>query len=454
MSKKVLIRIPINLHPAQKQVDDSTARFKVVMTGCRFGKTEYGIKYLLDGAAKRPGSKNWIIFPYAKQGRSVLWNRLLGFIPEEIRAGKPNKTLMDIPLVNGSEIGIRGSDNEQSLRGERLGRVIQDEAASQKSHVWEEILRPRLLDYRGEALFISSPFGKNWFYKLWEQAGKNLDPEWAAWHFTTYDNPYISREELDKLRITTPPRIWRREYMGEALDDEGIVYGEYNTLKNRFDPRTEFIGHESAFPCGRGMDWGTGVKGDPAACVWVHISPKQQILVSKVHSQQNWSVARHAEAIRGHSVGRRVLEGLTVLDQSAFRQEGTSQTSVARLFSANGIQCMRSEVDKESGISIVKALLESSSETKLLISDDCPEIHKALQEWEFGQHEPDVLAALRYILVIMYRRGMFKLDNLYVNNSAEPETKELNPMSFFDQKRIRELSDPDEKWNYDDGCFE
>jgi len=46
------------------------------------------------------------------------------------------------------------------------------------------------------------------------------------------------------------------------------------------------------------------------------------------------------------------------------------------------------------------------------------------------------------------------LDNLYVNNSAEPETKELNPMSFFDQKKIRELSDPDEKWDFDSGCFE
>jgi hypothetical protein len=412
------------------------ARFKVVETGCRFGKTELGLKYLLDHASKMPGYKHWIVFPYAKQGRSILWNRLVSFIPKAVILGRPNKTLMDIPLVNGAEIGIRGSDNEESLRGEKLGSVIQDEAAFQKAHVWEEILRPRLIDSRGDALFISSPKGCGWHHRLFQYAKSGVDPEWAAWHFTTYDNPYISRDELDKLKKTTAPRIWQREYMGIALDDEGIVYGEYG-VKNRFDPHMDFIDHENTAPCGRGIDWGAGESGDPACCIWAHISGND-ILISDEHLQMNWPVGKHAGIINEKSVGRRLIEGLTVLDQSAFRTEGSSMTSIGKLFSDNGIHCARSEKSKDSGISIVKALLDGKpGEARLLISDKCVNTQNAIKNWEYGQHEPDALAALRYIVVAMYRRGLFKLSTTF-KNEAPAEEHTFNPHSIFDQRKMKE----------------
>jgi hypothetical protein len=434
--KRAVIKLPIRLHIGQKEVNNNPARFKVIETGCRWGKTEYGIYYLLTHAQKMPGYKHWIVFPFAKQGRSILWNRLLSFIPAEIIQGKPNKTLMDIRLCNESEIGIRGSDNESSLRGEKLGSVIQDEAAFQKSHVWEEILRPRLIDSRGDAMFISSPMGMGWHHKLWEYAKSGVDTEWAAWHFTTYDNPYISREELDKLKITTPPRVWNREYLGIAASDEGVVYGEYG-IKNNFDHNKEFLHHEENTPCGRGMDWAAGESGDDAACIWVH-QDKNDILVSAEHIHGNWSVPKHATRIKEMSTGRRLVDGLTVLDQSAFRTEGTSQTSIGKLFADCGIQCARGEkYGKDSGIAIIKDLLEGKpGQPRLLISNRCPQTQAALRLWEYGQHEPDPLAALRYVIIQMHKRGLFKLNGVYLNN-AEPEAAGFNPMSIFDQRALK-----------------
>ena len=450
-NKVVKVSLPIKLHPAQKLIHDSPARFKVVQTGCRFGKTELGMVYLIEHALSRPGFKHWIVFPFAKQGRSILWNRIISFLPKELLAKKPNVTTMDIRLANGSEIGIRGSDNEMSLRGEKLGSVIMDEAAFQQSHVWEEILRPRLIDSRGDAMFISSPFGRGWHYKLLQFAKSGVDNEWAGWHFTTYDNPHISKDELDKLKTTTAPRIWKREYMGEALDDEGLVYGEAGG-NNFFDSSMDYLGHESTTQCGRGIDWGAGADGDPTACVWVHISGND-VLVSQEYEQENWSVQRHAAAISDKSIGRKLIDGMTILDKSAFNTQGSSMTSIGKLLSDNGVHCIRSEADKDSGISIIKALLDGSGDSsRLRISDKCVNIKKGLQSWEFGKHEPDCLAALRYVITAMYKRGLLKLNNAYMN-SDKPQSTELPPgmVSIF-RRAIPE--DENLSWNFDSGYFE
>ena len=442
------IKLNINLHPAQKIIDASQARFKTVMTGMRFGKTEYGVKYLLDGAGKRPGSKNWFIFPFAKQGRSVVWQRLINLIPKELIKGRPNKTLMDIPLVNGSEIGVRGSDNEESLLGERLGRIVMDEAARQKAHVWEEILRSRLLDYRGEAMFITTPYGKNWFYKLYEYAKSGVDPEWAAFHFTTYDNPYISREELDKLKATTPPRTWKRDYMAEVLEDEGLVYGEFSGSTHVFSHPDKYVGHEHTSKCGRGIDWGYA---DYCACIWVHLVGKD-IVVSAEHAEKGWGPDKHSAVIKDMSLGRRIEDGMTVIDQSAFNTE-LGLTSVGQLFSTYGINCARATKDKDSGISMVKALLSAKEgQYRIVVSDRCQRVIEALKSWEFGQHEPDVLSALRYIIQHLIKCGLIKLDGIVYNNEGEAKEEIIDPHSILYRNKQRQERYEDLSWDGDSGC--
>lgn len=437
------ITIPIKLHEGQRKIADSPARFKVVMAGRRFGKSEFGLWYILDRAARYPGTKHWLVFPTAVQGRRIMWERLLSFLPPEIIKGRPNSTRMDVKLINSSEISIRGSDNEKSLRGTKLKTLLMDEAALQRVHIWEEIFRPALVDLLGSAVFISSPMGKNWFYKLWAKAKEANDPEWAAFHFTIYDNPTLDRAELDKLKIVTPARIWAREYMGQALEDEGCVYGEYG-IKNSFDP-LEYPGHEK-YQCGRGMDWGYGIKGDPAACVWVHLSPDKKILVSALHKQQNWSVPKHAEVIKQVSAGRPIADGMTVLDRSAFRVEGTSEMSIAGQFQKQGIPCVMSEKSVDVGIDIVKRLLE---EGRLLISNKCYDIQQAMKDWEFGQHEPDELCSLRYILVHMVRRQLITIDK-YANGLPK-DAVPFRPNNL-EQRRATGKSQ-DISWDFDNGCL-
>ena len=65
-----------------------------------------------------------------------------------------NESELKVILPNDAEICIKGADNEDSLRGAGLNRVILDEYAYFKPHVWEEIVLPMLAISKGDAMFI------------------------------------------------------------------------------------------------------------------------------------------------------------------------------------------------------------------------------------------------------------------------------------------------------------
>ena len=91
-----------------------------------------------------------------------------------------------------------------------------DEAAYAKEEAWTESLRPALADRQGWALFISTPDGLNWFYKLYERAEQLSG--WQAWRCPTWENPRIVPEELDHARDQMGELIFRQEFGAEFLD--------------------------------------------------------------------------------------------------------------------------------------------------------------------------------------------------------------------------------------------
>lgn len=88
-----------------------------------------------------------------------------------------------------------------------------DEAAFIKDDsTWTKIIRPALSDLEGEALFVSSPDGRNWFYDLYNSAQKGEDEDWVAFHFTTEDNPTISEKEIEAAKKTLSTLVFKQEF--------------------------------------------------------------------------------------------------------------------------------------------------------------------------------------------------------------------------------------------------
>ena len=122
---------------------------------------------------------------------------------------------LQIKLVNGATIALKGADRPETMRGVSLKFLVMDEYADMKPEVWEQILRPALADQKGDALFIGTPMGRNHFYDLYTYAcvAEDEDPTFAGYHFTSYDNPLLDPEEIEAAKNSMSSFSFRQEFM-------------------------------------------------------------------------------------------------------------------------------------------------------------------------------------------------------------------------------------------------
>jgi predicted phage terminase large subunit-like protein len=216
----------------QQEVFKDKTRFKVIAAGRRCGKSRLATMMLIIKALEAPeGSAVLYVSPTLGQSRQIIWDSLLEIGKPVIKSAHINN--LDITLVNGRKIHVRGADNSDTLRGLSLYYAVLDECAFIKQDTWEKIIRASLSDRKGEAMFISTPSGRNWFYEMYKLGVEGEDPEWKAWHFTTKDNETIDPKEVDAARKTLSSFAFKQEYEAsfdnagqEIFKEEWIKYGE------------------------------------------------------------------------------------------------------------------------------------------------------------------------------------------------------------------------------------
>jgi len=214
------IQIEAELHPGQLEVHAHPARFKVLACGRRWGKTRLGVNECFGIAAQ--GGRAWWVAPSYKMSE-VGWRplrRMGGRIPgAEIR-----KVERRVTLPGGGTVSVRSADKPDSLRGEGLDFLVVDECAFVAEEAWTEALRPALSDRQGRAMFISTPKGRNWFWRMYQRGVDPANEAWQAWSFPTADNPYIDGSEIQAAREMLPELTFRQEYLAEFIDDAGLVF--------------------------------------------------------------------------------------------------------------------------------------------------------------------------------------------------------------------------------------
>lgn len=216
----------------QMEVWQDPHRFKVIAAGRRTGKSAFAIKRTLVAALQAPkGSAVLYLAPTLAQARQIAFEPLLDQGKDFVKASNVNQ--LDITLTNGVKIHIRSGENPDSLRGLKLAFAVIDEAAFVKQEVWSKVIRPALSDLKGEAIFISTPSGRDWFYDLYQLGQNENDPDWASWHFTTYDNETIDPTEIEAAKRTLSSWAFNVEFMSSfdnsgsgIFKEEWIKYGE------------------------------------------------------------------------------------------------------------------------------------------------------------------------------------------------------------------------------------
>ena len=203
----------------QQEVFKDPTRFKVIAAGRRCGKSRLATMMLIIKALEAPeGSSVLYVSPTLGQSRQIIWDSLLEIGKPVIKSAHINN--LDITLINGRKIHVRGADNSDTLRGLSLYYAVLDECAFIKQDTWEKIIRASLSDKKGDAMFISTPSGRNWFYDLYKLGVEGEDPDWKAWHFTTKDNETIDPKEVEAARKTLSTIAFKQEYEA-SFDNAG-----------------------------------------------------------------------------------------------------------------------------------------------------------------------------------------------------------------------------------------
>ena len=232
----------MKLTPPQKEILNHPARFKVVVSGRRFGKTYASIASLAKHASQ-PNTKVMYVAPSYRMAKQIVWEDLKSMLRDKNWIKKINESELTITLVNSSIIMLRSVDNPDSIRGLGLDHIVIDEAAdvSQLGEVWNAVLRPTLSDRQGTALIISSPKGRGSLYDLYQNE-KRL-PDWKSWQYTTIEGGNVSAEEIEAAKRDMDEKSFLQEYLAQWVDYSGLIYyafGEHNIVKrdNLLDPGT------------------------------------------------------------------------------------------------------------------------------------------------------------------------------------------------------------------------
>jgi len=193
------------INSAREEILKHQARFKVVVAGRRWGKTHLALIWLCSDQIQA-AEQRWFIAPTYRQGKMIAFPIL-----RQIFRGraKINESELKVILPNEAEICIKGADNEDSLRGAGLNRVVLDEYAYFKPHVWEEIVLPMLATSEGNAMFIGTPSGYNVMYDLWLKG--QAESGWKSWQFKTVDGGFVSPDEIERLKSNMDGRLYRQE---------------------------------------------------------------------------------------------------------------------------------------------------------------------------------------------------------------------------------------------------
>jgi len=221
----------ITLTKPQHKVSSSKKRFRVLVSGRRFGKTYLCITEMMKYATKVK-QNIWYVAPTFKMAREIVWSKLKEILHNFNWIETINESNLTITIKKtGSKISLKGCENYDGLRGSGLNFLILDEFADIDEKAWTEVLRASVADTQGDVLMCGSPKGYgNWAYRMYLK-GKE-ESEWDSFQFTTLEGGMVSAEEIEQAKQDIDIRTFRQEFEGTFENYAGAVYYNFHPVDN------------------------------------------------------------------------------------------------------------------------------------------------------------------------------------------------------------------------------
>jgi hypothetical protein len=359
--------------------------------GRRFGKTVLACEEMLGCALYKPDAHISYFAPTRDDARDIMWSMLIKRC-ESIITYK-NDSRLELKVRNTfkgeSMIVLYGWESVQERgkgRGLSNDLIVCDEVSSMRNFWigWDEVLSPTLIDRMGSALFISTPKGFNHFYDLTNKEIK--DKDYKSFHFTSYDNPFIPRSEIDREKLSKPEDTFAQEYLADFRKMEGLVYKDFDRIKHvyteaQFNPIERLVG----------IDWG-------------YTNPSAIYLVLKDADANYWITQEYYKTGKTTS---EIIEYAKSLRGNKYYPDPAEPDRLEEM-RRSGLNVRDVSKEIEAGISSIQELLKTG---RLHVHSSCVNLINEFETYRYPEKKPDMnekevpvkehdhaLDAIRYVL--------------------------------------------------------
>jgi len=220
-------------HNNQRIIHDSINKdpykYYVINIGRQFGKSLLATNQLLYWILSNKCECAWVS-PVYNQANKVYEQIVSAFANTDIITKKDSQKLK-IVFCNGSMLQFFSAERYDNIRGFTFDYLVCDEFAFMDEKAWTEVLRATVLVKGKKVLLISTPKGKNHFYKLHQLDG--INEQYKSFTMTSYDNPMINPSEIDDAKLTLPEMIFRQEYLAEFIDGSAMLFNNRQLTDNK-----------------------------------------------------------------------------------------------------------------------------------------------------------------------------------------------------------------------------
>ena len=406
------------LHPTQNEVASDTHRFRVLLCGRRWGKTTLAVEEI-KGLALWKSVRIAYIAPTMQQARDIAFETLRKELKPILTYVNESRLELRTRSRDGGEsiIFLRSWEAVETLRGQAFNFIVLDEVASMMNFWlhWQEVLRPTLTDFRGEALFISTPKGYNHFYELYSKdisqvpvPGVEQDSDFKSFHFTSYDNPHVPSEELDKAKAEIPEDRFAQEYLADFRKTQGLVYKDFSRERHVFKDTTYEV-----LDTAIGVDFGFT---NPTALIKIERSTENKFYVVEEWYKTGKTTADIIEVARS-------------MHGTHYYPDPAEPDRIAEMRKA-GLNIREVSKDIEAGVNTVAELLKSG---RLFIHASCSNLISEFESYHYPDKKPEkntpelpvkefdhALDALRYVLQMKATQAEYNRAHVHYSSSAMP----------------------------------
>ena len=235
-----------------------TGKRVVCLSSRQKGKTFMIANMLLYMALNHKNWKCFCVSPTLKQSKSI-YSTIYDAIEGTGIIKKANASDFEIKFINNSTIYFKSAEQGEALRGYTADFLCIDECCFISDEVFY-LISPWADAHKAPVLMVSTPFVKEGFFWNFynyglEKINSTVTINWSDEQFKEEIEKILPPEKLEEYRRVLPKNQFKTEYLGEWLDNEGVVFDNFkNCIKsNSIQKGDELFA---------GIDWASGVDGD------------------------------------------------------------------------------------------------------------------------------------------------------------------------------------------------